>query len=108
LQFGVLPNEEFVGAMFRNLWRELGGQIRGSVREGVVPFNATLLASIESPPLAMIVRDINKYSNNVMARQLYFTLGLEAGHRPARLSDAETVIRTWLAVKGTAFPRSGP
>lgn len=103
-QFGVLPNQEFVGAMFRNLWQELGGQIKGEVRDGAVPFNATLLASIESPPLAMVVRDINKYSNNVMARQLYFTLGLEAGHRPARLTDAETVIRTWLAVKGLHFP----
>ena len=101
---GVLPGDDYIGSMFRDQWRLLGGRFEGRVRSGTVPFNATRVASIESPPLGQVVRDINKYSNNVMARQLYLTLGMEAGRKPARPADAEAVIRTWLAVKGLHFP----
>jgi len=38
---------------------------------------------VRSAPLAEIIRDINKYSNNVMAQQLFLTLG-----RVAPLADA--------------------
>jgi D-alanyl-D-alanine carboxypeptidase/D-alanyl-D-alanine-endopeptidase (penicillin-binding protein 4) len=59
----------------RGLWQELGGRLRGTVRDGVAPgtpptFEAT------SPPLAEVIRDINKYSNTVMAQQLFLTLAL--------------------------------
>jgi D-alanyl-D-alanine carboxypeptidase/D-alanyl-D-alanine-endopeptidase (penicillin-binding protein 4) len=60
------------------LWLEMGGKLTGSVRFGTVP--ATLLAGkptleTTSAPLAEIIRDINKYSNNVMAQQVFLTLG---------------------------------
>jgi len=62
----------------QGLWLEMGGKLSGSVRFGGVP--AALVAgkpSFEttSAPLAEIVRDINKYSNNVMAQQVFLTLG---------------------------------
>ena len=41
------------------------------MRDGAVPADARQLAEVESPTLAEIVRDINKFSNNVMARQLF-------------------------------------
>jgi D-alanyl-D-alanine carboxypeptidase/D-alanyl-D-alanine-endopeptidase (penicillin-binding protein 4) len=44
------------------------------------------------------VRDINKFSNNVMAQQLFLKLG--AGETAA----AEKNIRDWLAQKGLDFP----
>jgi D-alanyl-D-alanine carboxypeptidase/D-alanyl-D-alanine-endopeptidase (penicillin-binding protein 4) len=65
-------------------WRELGGHIGGRVRDGVVPAGATPLFEATSPPLAAVVRDINKFSNNPMAEQLFLTLGLPPpanGHR---------------------------
>jgi serine-type D-Ala-D-Ala carboxypeptidase/endopeptidase (penicillin-binding protein 4) len=37
---------------------------------------------LRSPPLAEVVRDINKFSNNVMAQQLFLTLALQQD--PAR------------------------
>ena len=36
---------------------------------------------MESPPLYDIVRDVNKLSNNVMARQIFLTLAADAGIR---------------------------
>jgi len=58
----------------------------------------------ESEPLAEIVRDINKYSNNVMARQLFLTVGGEIAGPPARAEEAARVIREWLATKKIDAP----
>jgi D-alanyl-D-alanine carboxypeptidase/D-alanyl-D-alanine-endopeptidase (penicillin-binding protein 4) len=63
-------------------WRELGGRLRGRVRSGATPDGAQPLFEAASPPLAAVVRDINKFSNNVMAQQLFLTLGLQAGAAP--------------------------
>ncbi|RFO96280.1 D-alanyl-D-alanine carboxypeptidase/D-alanyl-D-alanine-endopeptidase [Rhodoferax lacus] len=62
----------------QGLWQELGGKLGGSVRWGTLP--AALAAGkptleMSSAPLAEIIRDINKYSNNVMAQQVFLTLG---------------------------------
>ncbi|NWG30525.1 MAG: D-alanyl-D-alanine carboxypeptidase/D-alanyl-D-alanine-endopeptidase [Rhodocyclaceae bacterium] len=113
-----LPNGELLAGVFARLWRELGGEFSGRWREGATPANATLLAATESPPLGELVRDINKFSNNLMARQLYLKLGGEAansgggpatGGGVAPVSGAETAraeqtIRAWLALKGLDFP----
>ncbi|HEX8987096.1 MAG TPA: D-alanyl-D-alanine carboxypeptidase/D-alanyl-D-alanine-endopeptidase [Rhodocyclaceae bacterium] len=101
---GLMPHEQYVRGVFEELWSELGGNIKGGVRDGVAPADARVVGTIESPGLAEIVRDINKYSNNVMARQLFLTLGLESGKRPARPADAEAVVREWLAAHGLSFP----
>ena len=100
----ALDHPQFVAGVFRQLWAELGGSIEGDLREGAVPAAARLLARSESPPLAEVVREINKYSNNVMARQLYLTLGAEAAKRPARIEDAEAAVRSWLAQKELRMP----
>lgn len=71
----VLPHTRYVGAMFRSIWKEMGGVLRGRERDGRVSANARLFAVHRSEPLSSIIRDINKFSNNVMARQLFLTLG---------------------------------
>jgi D-alanyl-D-alanine carboxypeptidase/D-alanyl-D-alanine-endopeptidase (penicillin-binding protein 4) len=50
--------------------------------------------------LAELIRDINKYSNNVMARQLFLTLGSEASRKPASQERAQRAVSDWLASKG--------
>lgn len=75
------------------LWKELGGRIGGGVREGTAPATAPSFESA-SPPLAEVVRDINKYSNNVMAQQLFLTLGLT--QRGAGTPEAaRAVLQQW-------------
>lgn len=100
----LLEAPQFVFGVFRELWRELGGRFSGGLREAPVPADATMLAEVDSAPLAEIVRDINKWSNNVMARQLYLSLGAKAGAHPAREADARAAIRDWLDAKGLEFP----
>ena len=47
-----------------------------------------------SPPLAEVIRDINKYSNNVMAQQLFLTLGLQQKKR-GTLDGSRATLRQW-------------
>jgi D-alanyl-D-alanine carboxypeptidase/D-alanyl-D-alanine-endopeptidase (penicillin-binding protein 4) len=102
--------EDYLEGMIRHLWTELGGSWQGGdgkagiVREGIVPAGARLLYTHESEPLAEVVRDINKFSNNVMARQLYLTLAAETGGAPAQPEKALAAIRQWLARKNVPAP----
>jgi len=69
-----------------------------------VPADARLIAEWQSPPLADVVRDINKYSNNVMARQLLLTLAASVLNLPASAGHGAGVVRDWLTDKGIAAP----
>ncbi len=60
------------------LWQEMGGKLEGRVREGRAPAGLKPVFEAVSPPLADVIRDINKYSNNVMAQQLFLSLSLPA------------------------------
>ena len=82
----------------QGLWRSMGGALSGTVRYGQVP--AALLAApaaleVRSAPLAEIVRDINKYSNNVMAQQVFLTLGRDASGGVGTLAASRAVLQRW-------------
>ena len=64
------------------LWREAGGSLKGRVRDGTLPAGVEPAFEVASPPLAEVVRDINKYSNNVMAEQVFLSLAAPAGATP--------------------------
>ena len=87
------------------LWQDMGGTLGGRVREGRAP--AGLRPSFEavSPSLAEVIRDINKFSNNVMAQQLFLTLSLppastgpasrNIGGPPASKEASREVLSAW-------------
>jgi D-alanyl-D-alanine carboxypeptidase/D-alanyl-D-alanine-endopeptidase (penicillin-binding protein 4) len=102
--YSVLAPQVYTAGLFRALWAELGGSLAGGIREGTVPRGAMLIARQESPALAELVRDINKFSNNVMARQLYLALGAAAFGAPATAEKSERAVRQWLAHKGLDVP----
>ena len=82
------------------LWREMGGVLYGSVREGHAPSGQK--PSFEMPSLALteVVRDINKFSNNVMAQQLFLTLAAQAQPgEPATVAGARETLRRWLVAR---------
>jgi len=93
-----------VAVYFRALWRELGGAFDGAVRLGPRPDTARLWLEFDSPPLAQVVRDINKHSNNVMAKMLYLNLGLAHAGAPATWDKADAALRAWLARRGLDIP----
>ncbi|MDO8262029.1 MAG: D-alanyl-D-alanine carboxypeptidase/D-alanyl-D-alanine-endopeptidase [Gallionella sp.] len=73
--FSLLPHSDYFFAVFSSLWQELGGTLQGKLRVGSVPANQVAFSTHLSPPLSEVIRDINKFSNNIMARQLFLTLG---------------------------------
>ena len=111
---GLLPHQDYVLGVFRQLWKELGGGFTGGVRDGMAPAAAPRLAIIESPALAEVVRDINKFSNNVMARQVFLTLAQKGGDGEAAngttgatgatTARADATTRAWLEARGLRFP----
>jgi D-alanyl-D-alanine carboxypeptidase/D-alanyl-D-alanine-endopeptidase (penicillin-binding protein 4) len=121
----LLPHTRYFDAVFRSLWQEMGGTLSGNTRDGSTSDSAMLFATQRSQPLSEIIRDINKFSNNVMARQLFLSLSLskEAPTRnippinsqmdsslpnsiiaPASIELSEIALRNWLTKKGFDFP----
>jgi serine-type D-Ala-D-Ala carboxypeptidase/endopeptidase (penicillin-binding protein 4) len=78
------------------LWQEMGGKLGGRVREGRAPAGLKSTFEVSSPPLVEVIRDINKFSNNVMAQQLFLSLSLG---KPggASFEASREVVRTWWA-----------
>jgi D-alanyl-D-alanine carboxypeptidase/D-alanyl-D-alanine-endopeptidase (penicillin-binding protein 4) len=102
--YSLLGHAQYVHALFTQLWRELGGTFEGGVRDAGTPAGAQRLLAHQTQTLAEIVRDINKFSNNVMARQLYLALGAIALGAPASAEKSARSIRQWLTTNRLAFP----
>jgi D-alanyl-D-alanine carboxypeptidase/D-alanyl-D-alanine-endopeptidase (penicillin-binding protein 4) len=100
----VLDHPTYFGAVFRALWKNVDGTWAGEVRDGTVPAEARRVADNYSPPLAEVIRDINKFSNNVMARQLFLTLGADGSGRGASSERAARVVKDWLARRAISMP----
>ena len=100
----LLAQPDYVYGVFRQLWQELGGSIGGGWRNGTLPAEARLLTADKSASNAELVRDINKFSNNVMARQLFLTLGAEMLGAPASGARSAQAVQAWLAQKKLDFP----
>lgn len=87
----------------QGLWGSMGGKLTGTVRSGRAPAGVLAgkpLFEVRSSSLAEIVRDINKYSNNVMAQQVFLTLGREGGTAdtpdgPASFDSARKRVQRW-------------
>ncbi|MDD2885951.1 MAG: D-alanyl-D-alanine carboxypeptidase/D-alanyl-D-alanine-endopeptidase [Dechloromonas sp.] len=102
LALAPLTASAYVDGLIRAQWRELGGTLDGRIDDGSLPPGARQLARHESPPLADAIRDINKFSNNVMARQLFLCLGNDSA--PATTERARQRIADWLSRRGIAAP----
>jgi len=102
LNLAPLPADDHASGLILALWQELGGRINGQLRPGITPAGALLIARHHSPPLADLIRDINKFSNNVMARQLFLTLGNHG--TPASSERAMARITDWLRSRQLDFP----
>jgi len=99
-----MSQNQYFGAVFRQMWHEVGGSFRGEVKTGRVPSDGKQVAEWISPMLPEIIRDINKFSNNVMARQLLLTLAADPMGQPATTEQGARVIKGWLVNKRIEAP----
>lgn len=102
--FNLLPPAANNRLHLASLWQELGGHIDGQIRDGTTPDTAQSLLKFASRPLAEIVRDINKHSNNVMTRMLFLNLGASQFGAPATPEKAQKTVDHWLAQRGLTLP----
>lgn len=104
LDLSLFEDATYTYNLFRKIWQQLGGSLQGNLRLAVTPINAVKLMQQDSLTLADVIRRINKYSNNLMARQLFLTIAAEHEGMPATEANGDKAIRTWLAGKGMNFP----
>ncbi len=105
----VLDRNEYTAELFRKFWQESGGTWNGKLRVatgkelekdlGEKPFFR--FSSVE---LADAVRSINKYSNNLMTRMLFLSLGMEQYGAPGNADKSRRAINDWLTKKALDFP----
>ena len=101
--FAYADPKTFAARAVEGMWREIGGTLTGKVREGNLPAGngAALKPAFEvaSPMLPEVIRDINKFSNNVMAQQLFLTLSLQSRAAvtggPATLAASRELVQRW-------------
>lgn len=98
----VMDAPQYTDALFRALWEHLGGTIEGESRLAPVPEGARKILSYPSRPLSEQLRDINKWSNNVMTRHLLLSLGIERHGPPGTPQKGREVVHDWLEARGLA------
>jgi serine-type D-Ala-D-Ala carboxypeptidase/endopeptidase (penicillin-binding protein 4) len=104
LELSLLDDGTYTLSLFRKLWQQLGGTFSGTARSESVGPAAMLLAEYRGAPLSEVVRNINKYSNNLMTRQLLLTIAAEYQPLPATEANGVLAIQTWLASRNMHFP----
>jgi D-alanyl-D-alanine carboxypeptidase/D-alanyl-D-alanine-endopeptidase (penicillin-binding protein 4) len=91
--------------LIEGLWRDMGGRLGGRVIDGPAPAGPAPSFEQRSPALAEVVRDINKYSNNVMAEQLLLTLARQRDPAvPASAESARALLHGWLVERVGELP----
>ncbi len=96
----IMTAPDYAYGTFRTLWTQSGGVIDGVGRLGALPKDARLVYAYESLALPEVIRLVNKYSNNLMARHLLLTLGAERFGPPATVEGGRGAIESWLTSKG--------
>lgn len=108
LELSVFNDDQYAFYTFKKLWSELGGKFSGELKVQLKiqgsPISAVKVIEQLSDPLGYVVRDINKWSNNLMARQLLLTLAAEKSATPATEAKGAQVIKDWLSSKGLNSP----
>ncbi|RVU85531.1 D-alanyl-D-alanine carboxypeptidase/D-alanyl-D-alanine-endopeptidase [Leucothrix sargassi] len=93
------PDEHVFNA-FTQFWRELGNTFEGRLKTGRVTEGDELLHRYASPTLGEQIRLINKWSNNVMTRQLFLTVGATRMGAPATDQKGRDAVKAILEQQG--------
>ena len=94
----------YVFGAFKPLWEEMGGRIDGHWRTGTVPATAVRIHRVRSRPLAELIRHMNKFSNNVMTRNLLLALGARVYGAPGTLDKGRRAVADWLLLNDVRAP----
>ena len=96
----VLTHETYAFGLFKSIWQQLGGSIAGQVRTAMAPATGEPFLIRHSKSLSDVIKLINKFSNNIMSRQLMLTLGAELQEQPGTTEKGARVIDGYLTDLG--------
>jgi len=99
----ALNHNDFAYGLVKSVWSEMGGELTGGWKNVTAAEELEPVLSFESPTLAEIITMVNKYSNNVMAHQLLYTLAAEEFGAPGTKENGRIVVRQWLEERGFDF-----
>jgi D-alanyl-D-alanine carboxypeptidase/D-alanyl-D-alanine-endopeptidase (penicillin-binding protein 4) len=99
----AMGHREYAFGLFSALWTQSGGKLGGGWKAVVAPDDIEAIVEFPSLPLADVITRVNKYSNNVMARQLLHTLSAEVLGAPGTEAGGRKVVGDWLKNKGLEF-----
>lgn len=100
LNLKVDDSLRWAGMVIRAQWQEMGGSWTGDVQRGSVPAGLQAFSTWNSPTLPEVLRDMNKWSNNVMARQIFLALGNDDGSTGLAPEKSIAGIQAWMGRQG--------
>jgi D-alanyl-D-alanine carboxypeptidase/D-alanyl-D-alanine-endopeptidase (penicillin-binding protein 4) len=106
----VADPERRAAAWITRRLRALGVSVARSPGARTAPEGLAQVAAIESKPLGVLLRTVNRFSWNFAAEVLGKRLGLESGGPPGTIAKGAEAIRAWASVSGarvSAFDSSG-
>ncbi len=92
----IMSAPDYAFGTFKTFFQQQGGTINGGLRLDTVPAKARLLVTYDSLTMGEIIRLVNKFSNNIMARTLLLTLGADKFGAPATPEKGTRAISEWL------------
>lgn len=99
LYVNMFTSQDFARRSFINQWRAAGGTVSDGLKVAATPSEAGVLATLSSKPLSGILADMNKFSNNLIARSVFLKLGQDKDlHQALRRADA--AVKRELAAAG--------
>jgi len=96
----LLQPTTYAFGTFVQLWHELGGEFSGKLRVQAMAPDVQPFLRFDSMSLGEIVRLTNKFSSNLMARQLLLTMGGEHSGNPATPEKGAAALEEWSRERG--------
>lgn len=100
----VLMNVEdparYTIATFYTLLQKMGISIAGGIEIGIAPPNAIQMYRHTSPPLSMILKELNTYSNNFIAEQIIKTIAATKTDLPGSHAEGLRLVNEFLQQSG--------
>lgn len=93
----VTETDDHFQHFFLPIWQQLGGSVEGKVRSGSMTKNVRPILEESSISLAQAVGFINKFSNNVMTRQILLSMGAQLSAKPGTTEKGISAVKAWLA-----------
>jgi len=101
----VMRAPDYAYGLFKTFWTQSGGTLGGGMRLGVLPPDAKLIYTHESLTLAEVIRLVNKYSSNTMARTVFLTMAAERFQgQPATTEEGRAAVAEFLKAHEIEIP----